>query len=59
MKNLVRDVQDKLISDLLIFEDYLAEGRINDAEFQEIEKAYEKAFNLLNELLIEANRISK
>ena len=57
MKNLVRDVQDKLISDLLIFEDYLAEGRINDAEFQEIEKAYEKAFNLLNELLIEANRI--
>jgi len=57
MKNLVRDVQDKLISDLLIFEDYLAEGRINDTEFQEIEKAYEKAFNLLNELLIEANRI--
>jgi hypothetical protein len=57
MKNLVRDVQDKLISDLLIFENYLAEGRINDTEFQEIEKAYEKAFNLLNELLIEANRI--
>jgi len=57
MKNLVRDVQDKLISDLLIFEDYLAEGKINDTEFQEIEKAYEKAFNLLNELLIEANRI--
>jgi hypothetical protein len=57
MKNLVRDVQDKLISDLLIFEDYLAEGRISDTEFQEIEKAYEKAFNLLNELLIEANRI--
>jgi hypothetical protein len=57
MKNLVRDVQEKLIKDLLIFEEYLAEGGVNDAEFKEIEKAYEKAFNLLNELLIEANRI--
>jgi hypothetical protein len=57
MKNLVRDVQEKLIKDLLIFEEYLTEGRVNAAEFKEIEKAYEKAFNLLNELLIEANRI--